>query len=121
VPGGVTVSLAGPGGRQWELSADHVIAATGYRADLERLAFLDSDLRAGLRTVAGSPAVGRDYQSSVPGLYFVGPVVTPTFGPALGLVSGADHAARSLAPRLTATAWLRARTLAGGASHASGW
>jgi cation diffusion facilitator CzcD-associated flavoprotein CzcO len=121
VPGGVTVSLAGPGGRQWELSADHVIAATGYRPDLERLPFLDSQLRAGLRTVAGSPAVGRDYQSSVPGLFFVGPVVTPVFGPALGLVSGADHAARSLAPRLTATAWLRTQTLAGGASHASGW
>ncbi len=30
-------------------------------------------------------------------------------------------AAHNLAPRLTATAWLRMPTFAGGASHASGW
>jgi lysine/ornithine N-monooxygenase len=121
VPGGVLAGLAGPGGRHRELAADHLIAATGYRADLARLPFLDGRLHAALRTVAGAPAVGRDYQSSVPGLYFVGPAVAPVCGPALGLLSGAEHAARGLATRLTATAWLRTPTYAGKAPDASDW
>ena len=45
-----------------------MIAATGYRTDLTRLEFLPEAIRSRLRTVAGSPVVGRDYQSSVPGL-----------------------------------------------------
>jgi thioredoxin reductase len=121
LPGGVRVGLDGPGGRHWELSADHLIAATGYRPDLGRLPFLDGELRAALRTVAGAPAVGRDYQSSVPGLYFVGPAVAPLSGPALRLLSGAGPATRGLAARLTATAWLRTPSYAGRAPHASGW
>jgi FAD binding domain-containing protein len=120
LPGGVRVGLDGPGGH-WELFADHLIAATGYRPDLGRLPFLDGELRAALRTVAGAPAVGRDYQSSVPGLYFVGPAVAPVSGPALRLLSGAGPATRGLAARLTATAWLRTPSYAGKAPHASGW
>jgi FAD-dependent urate hydroxylase len=101
--GGVTLGLAGPGGTRRELAAEHVIAATGYRADLARLAFLGEGLRASLSTVAGTPAVGRDYQSSVPGLYFAGPGVAPTMGPVMRFVYGADHAARAITPRLTTT------------------
>ena len=114
-PGGVTLGLAGPGGSRREVPADHVIAATGYRPDVARLPFLDGQLRAGLRTVAGTPAVGRDYQSSVPGLYFAGPGVASAFGPAMRFVSGSHHAARVLAPALTATAWRRTPVTAGAA------
>ena len=71
-----------------KLEADHVIAATGYRIDLSRLQFLPEAIRSRLRTVAGSPVVGRDYQSSVAGLYFVGPAVAPTFGPVMRFVFG---------------------------------
>ena len=74
------LGLALPDGSREELSADHVIAATGYRPNTSRLTFIDEHLRAGVRTVAGTPVVGKDYQSSVPGLYFVGPAVAPTFG-----------------------------------------
>ena len=83
-----------------ELAADHVIAATGYRPDLGRLTFLDEGLRSRLRTVAGTPVVDRDYQTSVPGLYVVGPGVAPTFGPVMRFVYGADHAARTVGRRL---------------------
>ena len=45
--------------------------------------------------------MGRDYQSSVPGLYFIGPAVAPTFGPVMRFVFGTWHAgpvaARNLA------------------------
>ena len=103
-PAGVTLGLAGRDGAEQELAADHVIAATGYRSDLARLAFLDGGLRLRVRTLAGTPAVGGDYQSSVPGLYFIGPGVAPTFGPVMRFVYGADHAARAVAPRLSASA-----------------
>ena len=68
-PAGIELSLSGPGGDH-ELAADHVIAATGYRADVRRLAFLADGLRDSIRTVAGTPVLDRDYQSSVPSLYF---------------------------------------------------
>jgi thioredoxin reductase len=113
--GGVTLTVAGRDGTERELSADHIIAATGYRADVTRLPFLASGLCANLRTLAGTPVVGRDYQSSVPGLYFMGPGVAPTFGPVMRFVYGADHAARAIAPRLAATAPARRAVTAGAA------
>ena len=91
--GGVRLGLVTRGGSRAELTADHVIAATGYRSDLGRLAFLGDALRARLRTVAGTPVVGRDYQSSVPGLFFAGPGVAPSFGPVMRFVYGTAHAA----------------------------
>jgi thioredoxin reductase len=112
---GVTLGLTDSSGHRRELSADHVIAATGYRPDVARLAFLSDELRAGLGLVAHTPVVGRDYQSSVPGLYFMGPGVAPTFGPVMRFVYGADHAARAIAPALIATAWRRGAVPTGAA------
>jgi FAD-dependent urate hydroxylase len=95
--GGVSLRVTGPDESSRELTADHVIAATGYRIDLRRLQFLPETVRSGLRTLAGSPVVGRDYQSSVAGLYFVGPAVAPTFGPVMRFVFGSRHAASAVA------------------------
>jgi len=114
-PAGITLGLADSSGNREELNVDHVIAATGYRPNVSRLNFLDEHLRAGIRTVASAPVVGKDYQSSVPGLYFMGPAVAPTFGPAMRFVYGADHAARTTAPALIATAWRRTVAAAGAA------
>ena len=72
------------------------------------MAFLDPQLASQLATVANTPAVGRDYESSVPGLYVVGPAVAPTFGPVMRFVYGADHAAGTVSRRLAATAGRRA-------------
>ena len=83
-----------------EFEADHVIAATGYRADLGRLTFLSEDIRSQLATVGRTPALGRDFQSSVRGLFFMGPVAAPTFGPLMRFVCGADYAARTAVSRL---------------------
>ena len=102
--GGVRLGLVTRGGSRAELTADHVIAATGYRPNLDRLTFLGDALRTQLRTVASTPVVGRDYQSSVPGLYFVGPGVAPTFGPVMRFVYGAAHAAPAVTRGLTAAA-----------------
>ncbi len=102
--GEVRLGLVTSTGEHSELAADHVIAATGYRPDVLRMGFLDQQLASQLRTVAYSPAVGRDYESSVPGLYVVGPAVAPTFGPVMRFVYGADHAAGTVGRRLTGAA-----------------
>jgi hypothetical protein len=102
--GEVRLGLVTSTGEHSELAADHVIAATGYRPDVLRMGFLDQQLASQLRTVANSPAVGRDYESSVPGLYVVGPAVAPTFGPVMRFVYGADHAAGTVGRRLTGAA-----------------
>jgi len=98
----VVLGLAGTGGSSRELAADHVIAGTGYRTDLTRLSFLGSQIRSGLQTVpgTGSSVVGRDYQSSVPGLYVIGPAVAPTMGPVMRFVFGSEHAATTVARQL---------------------
>jgi len=94
----LAVTRAGQSGR--ELEADHVIAATGYRTDVRRLQFLPEALRSRLQTLVGSPVVGRDYQSSVPGLFFVGTAVAPTMGPVMRFVFGTWHAAPVVARKL---------------------
>jgi cation diffusion facilitator CzcD-associated flavoprotein CzcO len=95
----VRLTVAGGGSRE-ELKADHVIAGTGYRADLAKLDFLGDDLRSALRTVNHTAAVGRGYQSSVPGLYFIGPLVAPSYGPVMRFVFGSRHAAFSVTRQL---------------------
>jgi hypothetical protein len=55
-----------------------------------------------LRTVGGSAAVGRHYQSSIPGLYFIGPSVAPSMGPVMRFVFGAEHAATTVGRHLAA-------------------
>ena len=98
--GRARLTVARSGESSQELPADHVIAATGYRTDLSRLQFLPETLRSRLQTLAGSPVVARDYQSSVPGLYFIGPAVAPTMGPVMRFVFGTWHAAPAVARKL---------------------
>ncbi|HEY5359575.1 MAG TPA: FAD-dependent oxidoreductase [Streptosporangiaceae bacterium] len=113
--GRVRLSLSGAGGHSQELSVHHVLAGTGYRTDLARLSFLGDGMRAELQTVGGtgSPRVGRDYQSSVAGLYFIGPAVAPTFGPVMRFVFGSEHAAVTTARALRATTRAADPVLAG--------
>jgi cation diffusion facilitator CzcD-associated flavoprotein CzcO len=98
---GVTTSV----GELQELAADHVIAATGYRPDLRRFAFLGPDIRSGLRTLDGTVAVDAEFGSSVPGLYVIGPAVAPTFGPVMRFVYGADFAVRTVTKALAREAF----------------
>ncbi len=100
----VRLGIASADGSSREVVADHLIAGTGYRTDLTRLAFLDDQLRGQLRTLAGSSVVGADYQSSVPGLFFIGPAVTPTMGPVMRFVFGSAHAAKTVSRALSGTA-----------------
>jgi thioredoxin reductase len=82
------------------LSADHVISATGYRVDLGRLAFLDPGLVASINTTENFPTLDRHFQSSLPGLYFVGSASAAAFGPLVRFVLGARFTARVMERQL---------------------
>ena len=99
----VCLTVAGPGGPASEVTADHLIAATGYRPDLTRLTFLDSRLATEVGTLSGSAVVDRHFESTVPGLYFIGPAVAYSFGPVMRFVYGADFAAHVVSDRLART------------------
>ncbi|WP_019631728.1 FAD-dependent oxidoreductase [Actinomadura atramentaria] len=96
VGGRAVLRLDGPDGTE-RLAADHVIAATGFVPDLDRLPLLDADLRARLARWDGSPRLDRDFQSSAPGLFFTGLAAAASFGPVLRFVHGTDFAARRTA------------------------
>jgi thioredoxin reductase len=74
---------------------DHLLLATGYRVDAARLPFL-APLASSLRLVRGSPRLNGRYESSVPGLYFVGAAATESLGPVMRFVAGTGHAARAV-------------------------
>ena len=109
---GARLGLTGTDGTTREVAADHVIAGTGYRWDLTRLSFLGDSLLPALRTVpgTGSSAVDRNYQTSVPGLYVMGPAVAPTMGPVMRFVFGSEHAATTVARELAGGAVRRSQT-----------
>ena len=82
------------------IDTDHVIAATGYRADLGRLGFIAPDLRRRIRTLGDAPALTSGFESTAPGLYFVGNAAAVSFGPLMRFMFGADFAARRVSRRL---------------------
>jgi thioredoxin reductase len=97
----VCLSLAGSNGST-ELEADHVIGGTGYRVALERLGFLDDGLRKQIRAAEDTPVLNRFFESSVPGLYFVGVASANSFGPLTRFAYGAMYTSRRLSRHLAA-------------------
>jgi thioredoxin reductase len=79
------------------IDVDHVIAATGYRFDVDRIAFLSPSLRQEIARINGFPRLSGNFESSVPGLYFTGLAAGATFGPLLRFVCGTHFASPHLA------------------------
>jgi len=83
-------------GSERKIVTDHVIAATGYRVNLNRLTFLSSEIQKGLKTAEDTPILSSSFESSVRGLYFAGVAAANSFGPVLRFAYGAGFAARNL-------------------------
>jgi thioredoxin reductase len=79
---------------------DRVVAATGYRVDVNRLGFLSEDLRSRIHAVEAAPVLSQRFESSVPGLYLTGLAAAPSFGPVMRFVFGVEYTARLLARHL---------------------
>ena len=80
-----------------ERQADHVLLGTGYKVSIARYQFLGADLLESVRTVNGYPVLNGGFESSLPGLYFVGAAAARSFGPLCRFVVGTQFAARTLA------------------------
>ena len=91
----LTIREAGRGERT--LDVDRVICGTGYDLNVDRLSYLDADFRARIRRVEKAPLLSMNFQSSVKGAYFVGPVTAMCFGPLFRFVAGGAFAAPAVA------------------------
>jgi hypothetical protein len=100
----VSLELTNGSGPRKTLLADHVIAATGYKVELDRLRFLSSEVLAGIKRIGRAPALSSSFQCSIPGLYFVGTSAANTFGPLMRFAVGAGFAARRLTAHLAGAA-----------------
>jgi thioredoxin reductase len=98
--GRVVLEVRGANSGSRRLAVDHVLAATGYRGNLKKLGFLDGELERSIETIAGDPALSRHFESSVPGLFFVGRAAANTFGPVMRFVFGTRFASGTVADRI---------------------
>ncbi len=78
------------------LQADHLILSTGYQADVNRIPLLHTDIKDKIQTYMGYPVLKEGFESSVPGLYFLGFSAQRSFGPLYRFVVGVEPAARGV-------------------------
>jgi thioredoxin reductase len=94
--GRVHLTLRTEDGSEREIVTEHVIAATGYKVDVERLQFLSPEIRAKLKSVNRAPVLSSNFESSIPGLYFTGIAAANSFGPVMRFAFGAGFTARTV-------------------------
>jgi len=99
--GRVHLQVSNGNGVSRTVSADHVIAATGYQVDLRRVGFLNSDAWMGIRALGHAPELNTNFESSLPGLYFIGAASANSFGPLVRFAYGARFTSRRLARHLS--------------------
>ena len=108
---------------------DHVLLATGYQIDVDKMGLLAPKLREKIARHGGLPVLNSGFESSVPGLHFVGAASVASFGPLLRFIAGSGFAARRVTraarrglgradkTRNTAFAETAARSFAGEREH----
>jgi len=102
--GGLVLRVREQGKGETELRADHVVSGTGFEVDLDRLPFLDPDLRSCIDRIQRGPRLDRYFQSSVAGLHFVGVASMFSFGPLFRFVAGTAYTGPVLARHLARAA-----------------
>ncbi len=100
--GKVRLNIIEKNGRDSELIIDHVISATGYRISIARMTFLDEALQRMLHKVEDTPVLSSHFETSVPGLYMVGPASANSFGPLMRFAYGARFTAKHISKHMVA-------------------
>jgi NADPH-dependent 2,4-dienoyl-CoA reductase/sulfur reductase-like enzyme len=108
---GRSVTAATPAGGRLRLvlgdgtvrQVDHALLATGYAVDVARYAFLPPKVLRALDCIKGSPRLTAGFESSVPGLHFLGAPAAESFGPLMRFVAGTGYAARAVTRALRTT------------------
>ena len=96
------LGLSRASGGSDEIATDHVISGTGYEANVDRLPFLKPLMAQQIRRVERAPSLSPHFESSVRGLYFVGPVASFSFGPLVRFVAGAEFSVPRVIRHLSA-------------------
>jgi Thioredoxin reductase len=79
--------------------ADHVIVASGFRINIDKLSFLNHDLKATIMREEGHtefPKLNKHFESSVKGLYFAGPLSSHSQGPTFRFILGLEKASNTI-------------------------
>lgn len=92
----VSLTIASKG-EEGEIQCDYVIAATGYKTDMSRLSFLEQRLLSQIEQAKGTPVLSSQFETTVRGLYVIGPAAANSFGPMMRFMVGAGYTS----PRLT--------------------
>jgi thioredoxin reductase len=96
----VALTVQSADGKTTDLLADHVIAGTGYRYEVAKAPFLDDKIKTAVAVEEGYPALSGNFESTVPGLYFVGLPAANTFGPLQRFALGARFTAARVTSHL---------------------
>jgi FAD-dependent urate hydroxylase len=91
-------------GSRHSCTVDRVVVGSGYDIDVARLAFIHSRIRCAIRPLERAPRLNAVFETSVPGLHFIGPASAMSFGPLFRFVIGAEYTVRVLSAYLSARA-----------------
>ncbi|MDZ5472333.1 NAD(P)-binding domain-containing protein [Bacillus sp. 31A1R] len=86
-----------------EKIVNHIIAATGFHINLDKVPFLDDDFLSMIDREEGFnqfPKLKESFESSVPGLYFAGPLSSHSHGPTFRFILGLKKTAHSIIPSI---------------------
>jgi thioredoxin reductase len=84
------------GGPEQERTVDYVVCGTGYEPDVDRIGFIEPSLAGQIDRIERAPRLSSNFESSVPGLYFIGAAAAFSFGPLLRFVCGAKFASSTV-------------------------
>lgn len=87
-----------------ERLVDHVVQGTGFQVEVGRFGFLSQEITGTIRTLSGQPWLGPAFESSIPGLHFLGAASDLSYGPLMRAIAGTRYAASAVARRAAAGA-----------------
>jgi thioredoxin reductase len=86
-----------------ERMVDHIFLGTGYRVNVALYPFLPPELSRRLELVNGYPRLEDGFESSLPGLHFLGAPAAWSFGPLMRFVAGTEFSSTALRERILET------------------
>jgi len=83
-----------------ESQFDHVLLGTGFQVDIARYPFLPSQVVEKIERVGAFPVLDEGFETSLPGMHFVGAPAAWSFGPLMRFVAGTEFASPAVAHRI---------------------
>ncbi|UPM56131.1 NAD(P)-binding domain-containing protein [Gottfriedia acidiceleris] len=86
-----------------EKTVNHIIAATGFHINLDKAPFFDHKILSAIEREEGFnqfPKLSESFESSLPGLYFAGPLSSHSHGPTFRFILGLRKNAFSIIPSI---------------------